>query len=498
MILAYEPSMTLSMESPPPASPRSSQGQAAPSSQEDAAPRARILIIDDEPDFLDMLSLSLSKADFQVSTATHLEAAQAKLDDGRYETVLCDLNLGGEDSGLTLCRRLQERRPDIPVVMMTGFGSFESAVEAVRAGAYDYVTKPVDMGPLRLIIERAVRHHRLQVEVRNLRHGETTGRPRHYGKIVGNSPAMRRMYDLLSRIEDSDVPVLVLGESGTGKELVARALHEQGDRAEQPFVAINTAAVPASLLESTLFGHAKGAFTDAKQSRDGLFVEADGGTLFLDEVGEMPLEMQAKLLRVLQERSVRPVGGASEIPFDVRIVCATNRDLDDEVEKGNFREDLFYRINVVSVRIPPLRSRASDVMVLAQHFLEHIGDRTGKNVSGFDVAAAKKLTDYDWPGNVRELENTVERAVALTRGEVIGVEDLPERVVKHVRTSFSISSDDDVEKMAPLAEVERRYVERVLDTAGGNKTLAARVLGLDRRTLYRKLQRWSEEARADD
>ncbi len=486
------------MEPPTPVSTGSTQELDPSLAKEEAAPRARVLIIDDEPDFLDMLSLSLTKAEFHVSTATHLDAAQAKLEDGRFDAVLCDLNLGGQDSGLTLCRRLQERRPDIPVVMMTGFGSFESAVEAVRAGAYDYVTKPVDMGPLRLIIERAVRHHRLQVEVRKLRHGEMGGRPRRYGKLVGNSPAMRRMYDLLSRIEDSDVPVLVLGESGTGKELVARALHEQGDRNGKPFVAINTAAVPASLLESTLFGHVKGAFTDAKEGRAGLFVEADGGTLFLDEVGEMPLEMQAKLLRVLQERKVRPVGGTKEVPFDVRIVCATNRDLEDEVEKGEFREDLFYRINVVSVRIPPLRSRAGDVMVLAQYFLERIGDRTGKNVSGFDVAAAKKLTDYDWPGNVRELENTVERAVALTRGEVIGVDDLPERVTQHVRRSFSLTSEDDVEKMAPLSEVERRYVERVLEAAGGNKTLAARVLGLDRRTLYRKLQRWSEEARGED
>ncbi|MEM1033248.1 MAG: sigma-54 dependent transcriptional regulator [Myxococcota bacterium] len=468
-----------------------------PDEATDAAPRPRILVVDDEPDFLQTLSLGLEKRGYVVSTAPNMELAREKLEDGPFDAVLCDLKLDGNNSGLSLCRRVQERRPDLPVVMMTGFGSFESAVEAVRAGAYDYVTKPIDMGPLGLILDRAVRHHRLQVEVRQLRSRDREHTPSSYGGIVGDSPAMRRMYDLLRRIEDSDVPVLVLGESGTGKELVARALHRQGARADQPFVAINTAAVPATLLESTLFGHVRGAFTDAKQARAGLFVEANGGTLFLDEVGEMPLEMQAKLLRVLQERKVRPVGGTVEVPFDVRIICATNRDLEDEVEKGNFREDLFYRINVVSIRIPPLRSRGSDIMVLAQHFLESIGARTGKNVRGFDLAAAKKITDYDWPGNVRELENSVERAMALTRGEVIEVDDLPQRIVSHVRRSFSLASDDDVEKMAPLSEVERRYVERVLEASSGNKTLAARVLGLDRRTLYRKLHRWSEEARGE-
>ena len=280
--------------------------------------------------------------------------------------------------------------------------------------------------------------------------------------------------------------MLISGESGTGKELVARAIHERSARKEAPFIAINCAAMPASLLESELFGHVKGAFTDAKRSRPGLFLQAAGGTLFLDEIGEMPLEMQAKLLRVLQERTVRPVGGDTEVPFSARLVTATNRDLEVEVEERRFREDLFYRVNVVHVSVPPLRARQGDVLELAHAFVRRIAARTSKVVEGISPEAAQRLIDYDWPGNVRELDNCIERAVALTRTAEIAVDDLPEKIRNHRSARIVIDGDDPAE-LITLAEMEHRYVYRVLAACGGNKTQAARVLGIDRRSLYRRL-----------
>jgi DNA-binding NtrC family response regulator len=452
----------------------------------------KVLIVDDEPAMCETLRLGLGKRGYEVTTATSLAQALQKMAEERFESVLTDLHLG-DGSGLDICKHVADRWPDVPVVVITAFGSMDSAIQAIRAGAYDYITKPIEIEPLTLTIERALAHHRLKTEVRRLR--EQSGITRPYEQMVGESPAMRRVFDLLSRLEDSVAPVLITGESGTGKELVARALHQRSPSGTGPFVAINCAAVPATLLESTLFGHVKGAFTDAKQSRHGLFVEANGGTLFLDEIGEMPLEMQAKLLRVLQERHVRPVGGDREIPFDTRIVTATNRDLEEEVAEARFREDLYYRVNVVAIRVPPLRARGNDVLLLAQYFLEQIAERTGKEVVGLDVEVARKLLSYSWPGNVRELENVVERAVALTRYDKLSVEDLPDKILEHKSKRFVLESDEDIETMPPLSDVERRYIERVLEAAGGNKTLAARVLGLDRRTLYRKLERWNREAR---
>jgi two-component system response regulator HydG len=293
-------------------------------------------------------------------------------------------------------------------------------------------------------------------------------------------------------LRESDASVLVVGESGSGKELVAKALHSTNQRyGSGPFVPVNCAAVPANLLESMLFGHVKGAFTDAKSSRAGLFVEANGGTLFLDEIGEMPLEMQSKLLRVLQERKVRPVGGAGQVEFDCRIVTATNKSLEEEIDAGNFREDLYYRINVVTVDVPPLRERGNDVLLLAQHFLEQAAVRTNKSVVGLSRPVARKLLDYDWPGNVRELRNAMERAVALTRREEIGLDDLPESILRRSRQPLPQSVEADIGSMLTIDELERKHIKRVLRVADGNKTQAARVLGIDRRTLYRKLERFA-------
>jgi DNA-binding NtrC family response regulator len=307
-----------------------------------------------------------------------------------------------------------------------------------------------------------------------------------FENLAGPSAAMRDVWSLLARVADSDASVLVTGESGTGKEVVARALHARGKRRAGPFVAVNCAAMPESLLESELFGHARGAFTDARAAHAGLFVQADGGTLFLDEIGEMPLGMQPKLLRALQERTVRPVGGTAEVPFDARIVAASNRDLETAVEERAFRSDLYYRIDVVHVELPPLRARGSDVLVLAQRFVDDFAARAGKEVAGLTVPAAEKLLAYTWPGNVRELMNCIERAVALTRYEQLTVDDLPPKI-RDYRVSHVLVAANDPSELVPLEEVERRYVHRVLEAVGGNKTMAARILGLDRKTLYRKL-----------
>ena len=298
---------------------------------------------------------------------------------------------------------------------------------------------------------------------------------------------MKRVSDLVSRVADSDASVLITGESGTGKELIARAIHDRSGR-KGPFLAINCAAVPETLLESELFGHARGAFTDARAARKGLFVEANGGTLFLDEIGEMALGMQAKILRSLQERSVRPVGESIEVPFDARIITATNRDLEGDVSDKRFREDLYYRINVVRVEVPPLRGRGNDVLLLAQHFLTRAAGRSGKPVSRLGSAVAEKLISYDWPGNVRELENCLERAVALAAYDEITVEDLPIKVRDH-KVSAVLPVAEDPMELPSMQTVEDRYIQRVLKAVGGNKTLAAKILGFDRRTLYRKLAR---------
>jgi len=371
--------------------------------------------------------------------------------------------------------------------VITAFGSIQTAIAAIRSGAYDFVTKPLEVDALALALERAIQHRRLSDEVRRLR--QAVEETRRFGALLGTSPAMRRMYELLDRIADSSASVLIAGETGTGKELVARALHERGRRKAGPFVAVDCASLPEPLLESELFGHVRGAFTDAHAVRRGLFVQANGGALFLDEIGDLPLALQAKLLRALQTRCVRPVGANEEVPFDVNLIAATNRDLESAVEEGRFREDLYFRINVIHVEMPPLRARGGDVLLLAQHFVDRYAAQAGKRVTGLSPEAAERLLAYVWPGNVRELENCIERAIALTRHETIGLDDLPEKIRGFQRSHVLVAGDDPSE-LAPLEEVERRYVLRVMEAVGGSKTLAARVLGIGRKTLYRKLEQY--------
>jgi two-component system response regulator HydG len=445
----------------------------------------RVLVVDDAKDEADFMGLLLEQRGLTVEVRpSGLEALDlfARED---FDVVVTDLGMS-EMSGLELCERLIGTRSDALVIVVTGQGTVEAAIGAIRTGAFDFLVKPVDPKLLGLSVSRALKHRQLQEEVKRLRASAAPAR----GPLVGESPAMQRVYDLIQRLSQTDPSVLIHGESGTGKELVARAIHAASPRARGPFVAINCAAVPATLIESELFGHARGAFTDAKTAREGLFAQASGGTLFLDEIGEMPLDMQPKLLRALQERKVRPVGASQDVAFDARIVAATNRDLEHEIDQKRFREDLFYRINVVSLTLPPLRERGSDVVLLAQTFLSHFAERAGRSLR-LSCAVVEKLLGYDWPGNVRELENCVERIVSLARFEEVTVEDLPEKIRAYRSERFVLAADH-TEEVLRLEELERRYVLRVLKLVDNNKSRAADLLGVDRRTLYRKIERWQD------
>ena len=444
-----------------------------------------VLVVDDDTAFGETLAVGLRRRGCDVAVQTSSGGALDALSTADVDVIVTDIAMRGV-TGLELCARVAATRPDIPVIVMTAFGSMEAAVAAIRAGAYDFIAKPVELDALAIAVDRAARHRALGVEVKRLR-AEVEGRPES-DEVVGQSPAMVAVYDLVERVADSDASVLVTGESGTGKELVARALHRRSRRRAAPFVAVNCAAMPEGLLESELFGHVRGAFTDAKSAKDGLFTQAHGGTIFLDEIGDMPMALQPKLLRALQERTIRPVGARAEVPVDVRVIAATNRDLEAAIEEGSFRGDLFYRINVVQIALPPLRARAGDILPLAQHFVRAYARRADKDVRGISRAAAERLLAYAWPGNVRELQNCVERAVALARFDHISVDDLPEKL-RDQRGAVIVATDDSTE-LVSMSEIERRYVLRVMEAVGGNKAAAARILGFDRKRLYRLLDRF--------
>ncbi|NUP06529.1 MAG: sigma-54-dependent Fis family transcriptional regulator [Polyangiaceae bacterium] len=447
---------------------------------------ARVLVVDDDPGTCELLETMLKGLGYETVTAQSGPEALDALKDP-FDVVLSDIRMGEMD-GVELCEKIHAEWPGLPVVMITGFSSFETAVASLRAGAYDFLTKPVDREILAACVARAAKARQLDREIRRLKRevGGSTPIP----GAVGASPAMKQVYDLVDRVAPTDASVLIHGETGTGKELVARAIHARGPRAHGPFVALNCAAVPALLLESELFGHARGAFTDAKASRDGLFVAANGGTIFLDEIGELPLELQVKLLRVLQDHRVRPLGSTHEVSFDARLITATHRDLETEVHEHRFREDLYYRINVVTIHVPPLRERGTDVLAIAQHILHQRG---GPEAPSLSPSVAERLLSYEWPGNVRELENCIERALALARFDQLTVQDLPEKMHTHRAQQLVVDATSPTE-LVTIDELERRYIQRVLSLVGGNKTRAARILGLDRRTLYRKLEAPGEQA----
>lgn len=441
-----------------------------------------ILVVDDDADMREMLQDMLKDRGHQVTTAGSGSEALKALGEGDYWVVLTDLRMKGMQ-GLELLTEIRRSHPDVNVILMTGFGSVETAVEAMKHGASDYLTKPVKKDELVRVIERVIREASLRREVSRLR--KEVHKEYSFHQILGKSKPMQAVFDLIKRVADSPTNVLITGESGTGKELVAKAIHYNSDRKDAPFIPVNCAAIPEQLLESELFGHMRGAFTDAKFDKRGLFEEAQKGTLFLDEISELPLMLQAKLLRAIQEREIRRVGANKPIPVDVRIIAATNLNLGEEVKAKRFRDDLYYRLNVIELKLPPLRDRREDIPLLVEAFLKKCGESRGKDVKGVSEAALAMLMDYAWPGNVRELENVVERAVTLSRGEKISADDLPP-AVQGARGDRRVL-DEAAEKTLPLHEIEKEYIKKILEKMGGNKYQAAHALGIDRKTLYRKL-----------
>jgi two-component system response regulator HydG len=455
--------------------------------------QANLLIIDDDVGLCDLIADDLELRGHRTRRVHSAEDGLRLLEEETFDVVVTDINMGGM-SGVDLCRHVRARHEDVPVVVMTAFGTLETAIAAIRAGAYDFVTKPFELDHLAQVVDRAIGLGALKREVARLRFSTLVDVATIAPDLLGRSTAIERVRDLIMRVAHTESTILVTGESGTGKELVAKAIHDCSTRKAGQFVAINCAAMPESLLESELFGHARGAFTDAKAAHTGLFVRANGGTVFLDEIGEMPPGMQAKLLRALQERRVRPVGSDEEVEFDARIIAATHSDLEAAVAEKKFREDLFYRINVVRIHVPPLRVRGNDTLLLAQRFLARLAQQSKREVTGMSPAVAQKLIAYSWPGNVRQLQNCIERAVAVARNKEITVADLPDDVREYVPSKvdlLGIANNQDVTTIPSMDEIERRYIRQVLSAVAGNKTLAAQLLGFDRRTLYRKLDRMS-------
>ncbi|HBN75443.1 MAG TPA: sigma-54-dependent Fis family transcriptional regulator [Planctomycetaceae bacterium] len=449
----------------------------------------QVMIVDDERNMCELIETDLRLRGISSRWYTSAQDAMEAIHKYEFEVILTDVRMP-VTTGLQLCEQLTQNRPDIPVVVMTAFGSMETAVNAMRSGAYDFITKPIEMDLLAITLQRAIEHRRLTEQVRLLESNQNSATM--FGEMLGQSPVMRKLYDHLSQVASSDAAVLITGESGTGKELVARSIHAGSRRSDKPFVAINCAAINENLLESELFGHVKGAFTDARGERKGLFIEAEGGTLLLDEMGELPLSMQAKLLRALEVRKIRPVGSDKEFPFNVRVLTATNRDLETSVSEGRFREDLYYRVNVIKIELPPLRSRGADILRLAEYFLKQFASSEKKPISGLADGVAEKLFSYSWPGNVRELRNVMERAVALTRYDKITVEDLPEKI-RNFKGGTVFIGGLDPEELVSMEEIERRYITHVLEAVDGNQTQAARILGLDRKTIYRKLKQSEDQ-----
>jgi DNA-binding NtrC family response regulator len=454
----------------------------------------KILVVEDDADAGALLVDGLAVHGFVGRCVPTAQSALDLLETDDFDAIITDLRIPGMN-GVELCERVAANRPNVPMIVVTAFGSLDSAVAAIRAGAEDFVTKPFDVEQMALTLERTLKQRELREEVVRLRGVVASMQPPEH--MIGTSPAMKSLFSTLHRVAGSDASVLLTGESGTGKELAARAIHRESGRKDGPFVAINCAAVPETLLESELFGHVRGAFTDARADRTGLFVAAHTGTLLLDEIGDLPLHLQPKLLRTLQEPTVRPVGGVAEVPFDVRVIFSTNRDLEAAVADGKFREDLYYRLNVLHLELPPLRVRGKDILSLAQHFLTETATRDGKSVVGLTSAVAERLLAYNWPGNVRELKNCIETAVALTSHDRLTVDDLPERI-RAYRPSTLIVDPTNPDELVTMEEIERRYIFTVLKSVGGNKTLAARILGFDRKTLYNKLHRygWHSEGGA--
>ena len=445
-----------------------------------------LLIVDDERTVRDSCREVAHALGFNTQVADSPEHAYRALETANTDVVLLDLRLPG-NSGLEVLRSIKQNRPETLVIVMTGFATVQSAVQAMKLGAYDYITKPFNFDELRLVLERVTAHLKLTSENRLLR--EQVKSRHGFGLLVGHAPEMEKLYRIIAKAAHSTHPVLILGESGTGKELVARSIHYTGPFRDQPFIPVDCGSLVPTLIESELFGYVRGAFTGAVRAKDGLLSMAQGGTVFLDEIGELPVDLQSKLLRAIQEKEIRPVGGTRPVPINVRILAATNRDLDLAVQQGSFRRDLYFRLNVLTLRIPPLRERKQDIPLLIGNVLERINRATEMQHSVGDDAL-RLMLNYDWPGNVRELENSVERACTTCSLPTIHVADLPTPLRTHQVQARAISESSEVKTITPLAELEKRAILRAIEVMAGDKLEAARQLGIGKTTLYRKLKEY--------
>jgi two-component system response regulator AtoC len=443
---------------------------------------AHLLVVDDDPVTLNLLKEVLSKEGYEVETALGGEAAIAKGMDHLFDIVITDVKMGDKD-GMEVLRSFKKNAPDTTVIMITAFGSIETAIEAIREGAFDYISKPFKLEEIKITIQRALEQKRLLQENKQYRQ-ELLGKYQ-FDNFIGRAQQILHVYKTIAKVADTKSTVLLNGESGTGKELVARSIHYNSQRSQRPFIPVDCASLVETLLETELFGHVRGAFTGALSTKKGLFEEADGGTLFLDELSNLNLSVQTKLLRFLQEHEIKRVGGTESIKVDVRVIAATNQPLEPLIKKGKFREDLFYRLNVVSITLPPLRERKEDIPLLTNHFLHKFSEEYHKTISHISPEALEILMKYHWPGNVRELENTIERAIILSALPIILPEDLPQKVLVSEKTGFPPFT----EKPLSLKDVGKSYVLKVLQETNGNKKKAAEILGIDRTTLYRILEK---------
>jgi two-component system response regulator HydG len=448
-----------------------------------------LLVVDDERSIREACREVAQSLGFSAYAADSAEHAYRLLESQNFDAVLLDLRLPGA-GGLEAMRRIKERRPEAVVIVVTGYGTVQSAVQAMKNGAYDYVTKPFSLDELKLLLERVSSHLRLKSENRILR--EKVKSKHGFGGIVGRAPEMEKLYRIIAKAANSVHPVLILGESGTGKEMVARSIHYTGPFRDKPFIPVDCGSLVPTLIESELFGYVKGAFTGANQAKDGLMAIAEGGTIFLDEVGELPVDLQAKLLRAIQEKEIRPVGSTRRIPINIRILAATNRDLEHSVMQGSFRRDLYFRLNVLSLRIPPLRERRQDVSLLIAHFLERMTRNSGLEKILSDDAV-KAMLAYDWPGNVRELENCLERAYAFTSGPLIHTTDLPREIGLVADSAPSNGNGNGHARIIPMAELEKVTILNAIAELNGDKLQAARLLGIGKTTLYRKLKDYAAD-----
>jgi len=448
--------------------------------------KRRLLVVDDEESFRHMLSVILEKEGYEVETAKDGDSALEKMERGLFDGVLCDIRMPRMD-GIQFLKKAKKRHSDSTIVMMSAYGTLDTAIEAMKLGAYDYISKPFKPDEIILTLKKAEEREKLRKENIYLR--KEVKKEYNFSNIISKNERMRAIFDTIGKVARYKSTILINGESGTGKELVAKAIHFHSDRTQGPFIAVNCGAIPENLLESELFGHVRGSFTDAVRTKKGLFEEADGGTLFLDEIGELPLSLQVKLLRVLQDGEIRRIGDSRSIRIDVRIIAATVKDLDKAVKEGSFRDDLYYRLNVLPLKLPPLRERKEDIPLLAEHFVGKFGENMGKSVKTITPDVFKVLLKYSWPGNVRELENVIERGLVLTETDLIDVENLPPEVHRGSESSaFSQLDEYSIKKATRI--LEKELIRKALRRTNGNHTHASRILEISHRTLLYKIKEY--------